>query len=558
MLNSNPIKLTENQKILVKVKSPKGDIYDSEITLEHGRLPSISKIREGEKELIVYPFKLDRRGNYYITDFFDYQAFNLSVFKYLFFGKANKDQIKKVDFIIPELTSYFQNELSFKFNDQMNISGKLKIEPLQVRIDSLGLSIEVYQECSLKSNDDHAGFSFQNIMYFSFESDKALSFRDIEILMYKLINLLTWVMGYPISPESIEVSDGKEHGYLYIPLAKRTSKYNISQFESFMDLRSFRKYFQTICGNYFEKKEIFEDIWSRTAPLFNFTGMIEYEVMLYASILDRYFSYRVSELNIFEDQNCDSHFSKIEDFLNNNEEFKALLEEADLAGKLDVKNLLSQMGDKPFIQKQKAYFKHLTGNNLKIFIEKGDFHKIKSIRDRAAHGSREVLDTETVYKYLWKVKLLTMYFIYRDLGIKEDDFFKMVSSTFHPIALNCEKDRYLLDMITGKTISIKLEKSEIEKFKNLNTKINVFNKENDKYFFNSDLSEMASNYFSEDLILKMDAQRFYSYEEYIQYLLDQRGVNLATQYYVDIYLEEKNSKTKISNVVILSQPIDQL
>ncbi len=58
-------------------------------------------------------------------------------------------------------------------------------------------------------------------MYFSFESDTALSFQDIENLMYESISLLTWVTGYPISPDSIEVSDGDKYAYLYLPVVKK-------------------------------------------------------------------------------------------------------------------------------------------------------------------------------------------------------------------------------------------------------------------------------------------------------------------------------------------------
>lgn len=551
MVNQNPIKLTENQKISVKVKSSKGEFFNTDISLEYGRPPSIQLLLEGEKDLTAHPFKDDHRGEYYISDFYDHSSINNAVFKYLFFGKANKDQIKKVYFTVPELSSYFQQELNFNLDNEVNISGKLKIEPLEARIDSLGLSVKIHQGCILKHNDDHTGFSFQNIMYFSFESDTALSFHDIENLMYKSISLLTWVTGYPISPDSIEVSDGDKKAYLYLPLVKKIKKYDVSFPNSFMHLKFFREYFQTICANYFEKTEIFGDIWSRTLPLFDFTGVLEYEVMLYASILDKYFSYQISALNICESQNYESYISKVEEFLSNSDDFKALLEGTDLIQKLDVKNLFPKAEDKTFMQKQKAYFRHLGEDKFKIFIKKGDFFYIKSIRDRAAHGSKEKLDTDTVYKYLWKVKILTMYFIYMDLGIKETDFLKMVSITFHPIAMNCEIDKYLLDLATDRTILLKLEQAEKAKLEKLSTKINVFDKKEDTYFFNSEISQMASNYFSEDVITEIDPSKIYSHEKYVQSLINKKAINLKTKYYSKAYLDEKKGKKLINNVIIL-------
>ncbi|HHP4959969.1 TPA: hypothetical protein ACSB4M_001444, partial [Acinetobacter baumannii] len=94
--------------------------------------------------------------------------------------------------------------------------------------------------------------------------------------------------------------------------------------------------------------------------------------------------------------------------------------------------------------------------------------------------------------------------------------------------------------------------AEKEKLKNLSAKVNVFHKKENSYFFNSEFSEMASNYFSEDVITEIDPSRIYSYEKYIQSLLNQREIDLKTQYYPVIYLQEDDSKIVINNVVILS------
>lgn len=552
MPDNNPIRLTENQKISVKIKSSKEEFFHTDIDLKYGRPPSIQlRLDKDEKNITAHPLKNTHQGDYYISDFYKNSSYNV-LFKYLFFGKANKDQIKNIYFTVPELASYFHQELDYNLDDNANLSGSLKIEPLEARLNDLGLSIKIHQGYNLKSNDDHTGFSFKNIIYFSFQSDTALSFQDIETLMYKSRSLLTWITGYPISIDSIEVSDGNKHAYLYLPLVKKTQKYDVSFPNSFMHINFFREYFQTICSNYFEKKEIFEDIWSRTLPLFDFTGVLEYEVMLYASILDRYFSYQISALNICEDQNYDSYYPKIEEFLNNSDDFKALLEGTNLIQNLEVKNLFPQAENRTLIQKQKAYFRHIGTDKLKIFIKKGDFFNIKSIRDRAAHGSKEVLDTDTVYKYLWKVKILTMYFIYMDLGIKETDFLKMFANTFHPIARNCEIDRYLLDLATDRTILIKLEQNEKAKLETHNTKINVFNKKEDSYFFHSEFSHMASNYFFEDVITEIDPSKIYSHEKYIQSLINQETTDLKTKYYSEAYIYGKKGNKLINNVIILS------
>lgn len=555
LVNNNPIKLTENKKISVKVQSPNGESFYTDIILEYGRSPSIQLILDAnEKNLTVQPVITKHFEDYYLTDFYENKSFNTAIFKYLFVGKADKDNIKKVHFIVPELSSYFHQELDYHLDSDANISGNLKIEPLESRIDHLGLSIKIHQGYSLKSNEDHTGFSFKNIIYFSFESDTTLSFQDIENLMYKATGLLTWVTGYPITVESIDVSDGVKSGYLYLPLVKKLKTYNLSFPNSFMQVGFLRENFQTICSNYFDKKEIFGEIWSRTLPLFDFTGILEYEVMLFASILDKYFSYQVTKSTSDKIENYDSYLLKIGKFLQENDQLKDLLKNTKLLENIklnELKKVFPESKFQSFLSKQKEYFRMVNNDDLKIIIGKNDFSKIISIRDNAAHGTREKLPTEDVLKYSWKVKLLTMYLIYKDLGIQNDDFFRMISNTFHPIILQCEIDKDLLDLKTGKIIYITLSRCENEKMKSRDTKIKVFNKKKDHYFFNSELSQKAHDYFSEDIITEIDQARFYSYEKYIQYLIDKNNIDIKARLYSRAYLKEKPSNTLINNVIIL-------
>ncbi|TON61670.1 hypothetical protein CGH53_25215, partial [Vibrio parahaemolyticus] len=60
-----------------------------------------------------------------------------------------------------------------------------------------------------------------------------------------------------------------------------------------------RDSFQAICQSYFvDNTFIFDQIWSKTIPLFSIKNVLEYELMLYASILDKYFSYKVDQLGL--------------------------------------------------------------------------------------------------------------------------------------------------------------------------------------------------------------------------------------------------------------------
>lgn len=556
MLSKNPIKLTDNKKIAVKVPSLNNESLYTEINLEYGKTPSIDLILDDdEKCLTVKPAIDSHHGDYFLTDFYECGSFRSSIFNYLFVGKADKDIIKTVHFIVPELSSYFLHELDYELDLDSNISGNLKIEPLEARIEHLGLSIKIHQGYNLQSDEDHTGFSFKNIFYFSFESDSNLSFKDIENLMYKAIRLLTWITGYPVTIDSIEVSDGVNNGYLYLPSLKKIKTYNLKNPYCFMKSGYFRENFQTICGNFFDKKEIFDDIWSRTIPLFEFTGVLEYEVMLFASILDKYFSYQIEKKTFDKIENYDSYLLEIGKFLQENEQLKDLLKNTELFENIKLHKLSAIFPEnkfQTFLSKKKEYFRMFDSKDLKIFLKNDDFIKIISIRDNAAHGSRETLSADDVLEYSWKVKLLTMYLIYMDLGIKNDDFFKMISSTFHPIVRGCEKDKDLLDLKIGNMINLTLSKTEKEKMYRLDTKIKVFIQKKENYVFNSELSQKTHDYFSEDIIPKIDTSRFHSYEKYVQHLIDEDNTDMKAKLYSRVFLIDKPSNVLIHNVIILS------
>lgn len=556
MLSKNPIKLKDNKKISVKVQPPNKESFYTEINLEYGRAPSIGVILDDEEKSLTVESALHKHhGEYFLTDFYEYELINSSIFNYLFVGKADKDNIKKVYFNVPELSSYFLHELDYQVDVDSNISGNLKIEPLETRIEHLGLSIKIHQGFNFQSDEDHTGFSFKNIVYLSFESDSNLSFQDIENLMYKTIRLLTWITGYPVTIDSIEVSDGVKNGYLYLPSLKKIKTYNLKNPYCFMKSGYFRENFQTICSNFFDKREIFDEIWSRTIPLFEFTGVLEYEVMLYASILDKYFSYHIEKKATDKIENYESCLEEIGKFLKENEQLKDLLKNTELLKNIklhELKAVFPESKFQSFLSKQKEFFRMIDAKDLKIFLKSNDFIKIISIRNNAAHGSREKLSTDDVLEYSWKVKLLTMYLIYMDLGVKNDDFFKIISNTFHPIVLGCEKDKDLLDLKIGKMIILPLSKTEIDKMNRFDTKIKVFIQKKENYLFNSELSQKTHDYFSEDIITKIDPSKIYSSEKYVQHLLDENNTDMKAKLYSRAFLKDNSSKVLIHNVIILS------
>lgn len=553
MNKSKILKLNESHVLPVKISNCNGDTYYSNINLKYGYPPNIILRENNDKiELNIESAENRLTTNYFLSAVEKNNFLSPTIFKYLYYGKANKDNLTEVKFTIPELSSYFNKEITYNLDNEANITGNLKIKSLEANLNNLGLYITIEQGIIFKNNEDHSGFSFKNLIYFCYKSEQVLSFQEIEKLMYKAAGLLTWVLGYPVAADTITVSDGKKIGYLYLPLVKKQKVHDISNSKSFMGTTYFRRNFESICNKYFSQNEIFE-IWSRTLPLFDFSGVLEYEVMLHASILDRYFSHQINKLELIKTVNYDNDIDKINTLLKENKELNEILKNTNLIDKIDAKNLFSEIQPITFIKKQKAYFNYIGDDYIKIFIGKNDFFQIKSIRDKAAHGDKSDFCTEEILKYIWKVKLLTMFLIYRDLGINEDDFVKIITNSLHPFIINCEKDKVLLDLKSGKSICISVSNIELKKMKELNTDINVFMKLNENYLFNTELSSDAHKYFLNLSPEEYQELIYHSYEKYVLHLLEMKNCNMKVKSYSEIYIKNKN-KEIISNVIVV-EPI---
>lgn len=559
MNKNNPIKLTDSKSFLVNIKDSNGKALNTNITLSYGNLPSLSCLlekNEDENEIIAQSISDEDYGNFHLSEFYEKSIPFNPLFKYLYLGKADKDKINEVHFSIPELSSYFHNELKYDLDENTNISGKLKIEPLIAKVDSF--VIEIRQGYELKSFEDFSGFFFKNDIYLSFKSDSTLSFQEIEKLMYSSINLFTWITGYSILIDSIEVFDGSNRGYLYIPIVKKYKNYDLRDIKSFMHRNIFRENFNIICNQYFNNPDIFSEIWTRTVPLFDFSGVFEYEVMLHTSILDKYFTSQVKKLDLapLKNNNYEKYIIKVENFLKNSDDFKNIFKDSDLLSKLEVKKLFPKPQKLFLLDKQKLYFDYIGRDILSVFINNDDFEHIKKIRDKTAHGEKlpDSINEEKVFLSLYKVKMLTMFLIYLDLGITKDCFLKIISISLHPMIINSQINKKLLDIQTGKAIDIDRIENKENELKMMKLLIIILDKFEEKYYFNLDFSQKISDFFLDrNRITNLNNQSMSinSIKGFVRDSLLETGDSKDVEYYPNIYLSQGPNK-KITNVVVIS------
>lgn len=563
------LNLKQNDTVAVKFLNPvnnKSEIL-ADLQLEYGRFPVLElhndtvSVDMRKVDLIeVTSIKSGSARKYSLISLEDNGV--ESICKYVYTGKADINNLHKVSFSIPELAPYFSNELSYKLDKDVNLTGSLKIEPMEaiVLLESQSLTIKVHQNYELKQFENKNGFGFTNRMCISFESNRNLSFDDIENMMYKATKLFTWVTGFPVTVDKVDVFDNHHSGHLYIPSLVHNQKYDTSYPKSFMSHSIFRKNYKTICHHYFGvNSTTFDDIWSRTIPLFDFSGVLEYELMLFASVLDKYFSMKVKELSLekkLKQEEYTAFISRLHSNLLNDSELCSLVTDEALTDYITLSSLNKAIPNtslNTFNKKAKTFLRHIGKDCTDIFINDSELFDIKSIRDRAAHGEFEKFPTTKTIKLLWKLKTLTMYLIYRDLGISDDIFLKSFSTTLHPIRLNCNFNHFKLDYKIGRATVIRLDKKNLEEFQNYTRSNHVFWLRGDQWIFDKSLSSAVTNYFTDPSKPYFKDGGYRSHHEYVQAEVDRTAPSFKAKFCSHAYLVTKQKETSLHSVTIIEK-----
>ncbi|NQZ59114.1 MAG: hypothetical protein HRT88_16800 [Lentisphaeraceae bacterium] len=480
------------------------------------------------------------------------------LFQYVYSGKAETTKLKKVYFTFPELAAYFSNEISRNLKENGDLSGNITIEPMETSVlkDGQAIKVGLYQYYQLSNTSNNDGFKFTSSMTLVFEFENALTFSEIEKYLYKSKNLFTWITGFPIKVSKIEVSDGENRGALYIPTVKDTSEHDLSYPKSFMLAERLRENFVNICESYFVKNTFeFENIWSRTIPLYNFNGVLEYETMLYTAILDKYCSYKVDQLNLdttLDEVEYIELINKLSALMSGDTELVKVFSKGIIADLSNVKVLRESLPNRSvatFKQKVKKYLNHIGKHVTEVFLSNDDLHFIKEIRDRAAHGEVEQFTTDKVSKIYWKLRMLVAYLIYKDLGISDDDFLKVIYFTFNPLTLNCDMDKFKLDTKLNKAIALPVSESV---FSELSSKLwleLVLTRNDNLYEVHKEYTTKLSSYFR---VENTTDRQINSLDEYVQTLLE--NPKLEAKYTGNAYVTHKHKSHKLHSVILVDTP----
>lgn len=532
------------------------------LKIKYGHFPVLSHVssplyfyEHSEDVIQVEDFTEQPASKYLLSCAINSGTQSSRLFRYVYSGKAETNKLKKVYFTFPALASYFNNEISRNLEPNGDLSGNVTIEPMKATVfqDEQAIKVELLQNYRLSNTSNKDGFTFTSSIALAFEFKNSITFSEIEKYLYKSKSLFTWITGFPIKVSKIEVSDGKNGGALYIPTVKDTSEHDLSYPKSFMLAERLRENFVKICESYFVGNAFeFENIWSRTIPLYNFNGVLEYETMLYTAILDKYCSHKVEQLNLDTMLNEDEYTEltgKLSALISDNTELVKTFSKGILADFRNVKVLREALPNRStatFKQKVSKYLNHIGKHVTEVFLSNSDLHSIKEVRDRAAHGEVEEFTTGEVRKIYWKLRMFVTYLIYKDLGISDDEFLKIIDFTFNPLPSNCDIDKFKLDTKLNKAIVLPVSE---EIFNELSSTLRahlVLARNGNLYEVHKEYTIKLLNYFSVENSTDRKIRRL---DEYVQTLLE--NPKLEAKYTGNAYVKHKQNTHKLHGVILV-------
>lgn len=517
------------------------------LSLERGRLPKLKRtnrfgpfISQDADEIVVHDYVSGGESTYYLSGRHGF-SYDDEFFDHIYTGSANRHKITQVSFIMPQLSAYFNHEIKRRFEEGGYMSAQTSVEPLNAKlVNSKSIkNVDIFQSKHLKDNDSGDGFVFTSTLDINFTYDTPVSMEEISKLMFKVTNLFTWLFGTPSYATRIDLFDEDSNkGYLYVPSHKIKETEKVSQPYPFMPADQLRTSFQAICQSYFaDNTFVFDKIWSKTIPLFSIKNVLEYELMLYASILDKYFSYRVELHGLGDVMSQDDYvklIARLKLLAENDPLIAAAIDEGTVVNITDeatLKRLIPNRNATTLNKKAKAYLRYIGKTVSDVFINDKDFYQIKEIRDRAAHGEMETLSMQQVYLYLNKVKMLTMYMIYRDLGISDDSFLELLCMPYHELKQGCRIDSFKRDVALSKANIMQVDESTFDFLKNEQGIFSfVFFREQNTYHVDKKLTHHLKEAFFGDHVT---SNRYRNLEEFVQsQVSDNRNVAYISESYV--------------------------
>lgn len=291
-----------------------------------------------------------------------------------------------------------------------------------------------------RTGEDHI---FHEHVLFCLEChDAHFPIEDIKTKAMDLLRLLSILIAHPVTIISIQAVCEKGNSCTvffptYSQVERGASENSRFLRQCFIQQQDIHNRWESILNRYFNSSYR-EVSWTRLAGMQRYEGFWEYRALGYVSLLDKYVSQR------YKDSKLPSGVRK---------EVKTRLREViclyspQLAGNQRsalMGRLVKAFDVGSFGEKFQNAISESDEDMMKIInITKGDFKRIKDVRDKIAHGDALGLSEDDFARtqiIVNKIILLMTYWAYMDFGLNNEDFLRCLDTTHHDLRLRAEPD----------------------------------------------------------------------------------------------------------------------
>ena len=244
--------------------------------------------------------------------------------------------------------------------------------------------------------------------------------EKIEGIVQKFIQFFSLISYKKITCTSVKIIDGNQKYEIYTLIQKKyTGDKNWCSSLLHAGLICSKKLWKGILRNFFEKEDGKEEIFQKCL-----TGILAQVES------DLFWEYKIINICGIWDQ------------------YSRLVEMASLKDKTKYKK-------PPLLTRFEKIYSELDSRIRAVFpAAKEDLVLLKECRDNTAHGENFSLPQkifEVYYQAFRRMRLMTVIFVYSELGIPIVDIYKGFRHCFHSCVLNANLDKFLLSSIIGDT-----------------------------------------------------------------------------------------------------------
>ncbi|MFT4929873.1 MAG: hypothetical protein ACI8WB_006008 [Phenylobacterium sp.] len=391
---------------------------------------------------------------------------------------SEAEQFKGVEVSLTGFSSWFDPNPHFAMTD-----GEIKQTiPTQKIDETVVINGERYQVssqfCSNISNIAKRDFLLLEYTTLKVvKIDGTITVAEAERLLQDIRRLFSLLLGQPLAIDYawlISQQNGARRAFYFSASGSRAEPFEepheclihgASIFKNQLWANIFNHYYSLPTASHFE------DIWSRLPMLFNFSGIWEYEILGYVSILDAWCIQTIHNKNSAksggEGHNKDRDYIEAKLVTQVQEELLLVVDKHQKQLGPQYHDAMNRFRSR--IKKRvntglnrnssfKLKFDYLmskVAQGVKDMIDfsTDEFAAIKKIRDFAAHAqsidNKDKRDISFEYGLKCKLQVLLYYFVYRDLGFSAKDYAICLQSSSNEFVRHANINHACRDKLTG-------------------------------------------------------------------------------------------------------------